>query len=422
MNIEEIMAKLAAAQNLVQELAANLDTEAFDKAGFDSAVVDAKNWKEKLEIAQTAALHVPAAPVVPAQNTSVLGVSTKSPLEQRHEAEGDYGFDSAGEMMSVVANHVRGVAQDARVSMIEQTSGFATTREDGIEIPAQFLPEVNTLAPALGDQLDRFDVRSTNRNRTNYIKNEATEGLTDGLVVYDVAEGAAITLSRMENEGAGYDLHKKGVLVGVTNEDLADLPALESRYLAKAPALIRLSYWRDVINGNGVGKTLGFNNAANTGRIGVSRTTSSVIKLADVTAMLNRIIDGPGNFWLAGHDTKDTLMSMVDSNGTLIWKDSLVQGVTGPLLQATLAGKPIVFSEDAAKVGDLNDLTLINPAGMHLSTKGGVDFAQSISFYFDTDKHAFRWTRRVGGTPVFDTAYAPRNGGLSQSHVIGLNA
>ncbi len=423
MKLDEILINLSASQNIVQEEAAKQDTDGFDKAVFDAAVKEAEMWNDKAEIARTAAAHVPTAPVVQKEETT--HIYTKDPIEQRHAEDGTYGFDSAGEMMQAVAYKAQGRSHAKMESVLfaEQTSGFATTREDGVEIPSQYMPELNELAPQITTELGRFRINGTSRNRVDFIRNEQTPGLADGLVVYNVAEGAPITPSRMENEGASYKIHKKAVLAGVTNEDLEDLPMLQSRYLDRAPELLNLSCWEDVINGDGVAKTLGFNSANNSGKIQLGRTGAGLIDYDDIVELLKRNFKGAGTFWFAGHDTVDQLMKLTDTNGSLIWKDSLLTGVTGSLMQSSLAGYPIVFSEDASKLGDAGDITLVDPSGMHLSQKsGGIKFASSIHFYYDTDKEAFRWTKRFGGEPVFDGAYTPRNGGATMSHFSSLTA
>ena len=426
MNLEQLLAKLAVSQNLVQEIAAKQDTADFDKAAFDAAVVEAEMWNDKIAIARTAAAHVPVAPIVAKEvTTEIHNIQTRDPIEQEHADKGNYGFKSGAEFVQAIAYKAMGRNHSAMASVdfAEQTTGFATTREDGIEIPSEYISTVNELAPPIVTELSRFPIGLTARNRVDFIRNEQTPGLTDGLVVYDVAEGAQFTGSRMENEGASYKLHKKGVLAGITSEDLEDLPGLQSRYLQKAPQLIDLALWEDVINGDGVAKTLGFNNANNTGRISVFRQATNLIDFDDLVNLLVRSFKGPGAFWFAGHDTIAQLMKLTNTHGQLIWQDNLSGGVTGNLQHATVMGYPIIFSEDAPKLGAANDITLVDPNGMHLSQKtGGVKFASSIHYYYDTDKEALRWSKRFGGEPIFDGVYSPRNTGSTLSHFVGLAA
>jgi len=220
--------------------------------------------------------------------------------------------------------------------------------------------------------------------------------------------------------------HGQLKVLPVTYETLEDLPALESRYMRRAPELLDLSFWQDIQSGDGVAKTSGFRGSDS--MITVTRSANNVIDYDDITGVINRsfvaIKQGAQRlFWLTSWDCREQLMQLTDTSGRLIWKDNMNEGITGSLIQPSLAGYPVVFSEDAPALGGLGDLSFIDPDGMHLSQKaGGTRFAESMHFYFDTDKMAFRWIRRQGGQSRFSSAYTPRNGGSTVSPFVQLSA
>jgi len=73
-------------------------------------------------------------------------------------------------------------------------------------------------------------------------------------------------------------------------------------------------------------------------------------------------------------------------------------------------------------LGQIGDLSLVNPEGyLFAEHTSGMRFAESMHFFFNADKMAFRWLTQYGGRPVFTKPYSPRQGGEDLSHFVLLN-
>jgi HK97 family phage major capsid protein len=79
-------------------------------------------------------------------------------------------------------------------------------------------------------------------------------------------------------------------------------------------------------------------------------------------------------------------------------------------------GLPMIAVEQAATVGDLGDIVLVNLDQYILIDKGGIEQASSIHVNFVNDETAFRFVYRVDGQPIDATVVTPANSALTQSN------
>ena len=88
----------------------------------------------------------------------------------------------------------------------------------------------------------------------------------------------------------------------------------------------------------------------------------------------------------------------------------------------TLLGRPVIPVEQCKTVGDLGDIVLADMSQYMLIEKGGVKQAESIHVRFLYDEQVFRFTYRVNGQPLWDSALTPANGSNTVSPFVALAA
>ena len=308
---------------------------------------------------------------------------------------------------------------------IQQAAGTASTLDDGIEIIPTLLPGIKERGPGtFRPIIDMFRPERTARKEIDFYLNEDVYN-RDGLITARVDEGGQLTPQKFTNKLERMRIFKVGVFASITEEDLQNVPLLESRYMRRAPEVIEIQKVDDIIRGDGVSKPIGFTTADNGARILVNRVTTSEIVFADLTNLEKQYWRGGGGsngIYFTNQSTLGQIMQLQDPSGALIWKSSRNDGLLGGPIHGTLFGRPLLVSEDMPALGDVGDLSLVNPEGyLFAEHTSGTRFAESMHFFFDADKSALRWLSQYGGRPVFTKPYSPREGGEDLSHFVLLN-
>jgi HK97 family phage major capsid protein len=311
--------------------------------------------------------------------------------------------------------------------------------EVGADAPTNFHRETGSsdgymVPPAMRDQVwdmlfDEEGVLAavapepTESNAVQLLRDESTPWSTTGIQANWASEGAQLTTSRLLNEFSTVQLHKLHAFVSATEELLSDAPRLNARLTKGAAAAIRWKAEDAVISGDGVGKPLGWQTGASLVTVAKEAGQSAnTVVVENVLKMFSRLlsIQSQGAFWLAHKSVMPQIAQLNISNQPVY--TPVGTGIQGKPA-AQLLGMPIIWSEHAQIVGDLNDINLVSPMGYYATTKaGGLKFASSMHLFFDHDVEAFRWTFRLGGQPFLSAAVSPANGAETLSHFVTLAA
>ncbi len=338
------------------------------------------------------------------------GAAKGAVVKEGFTADPKVGFSCAGEFMSAIAKNTNGkalnISADARLAHVGalMTSGQHNTTNDGLMIPAELMPEINTIGQgASQDWLSRFRINQTNSNAVEIRRDAATtRGGSTGLVVARANELAQLTSTRQVYEKTNVKVDKVYVYTEVSDEDLNDFPLLQSNLFNVAPELLRIKKGEEVLFGNGVGEALGFKNGGDIAT--VTRDTASTVKAEDIANMMARSLVGPNCFWMVNQAVWSKLPLMSIANQPVFQADFTISPF------GTLMGKPIYTTEDCEALGSVGDVYLVNPdAYFALEKSGGDKFASSMHVKFDYDAMAFRWTSRFGGAPKFNAPCSPRD-------------
>lgn len=333
------------------------------------------------------------------------------------------GFRSLAEFATCVLAAQTGNGIDQRLAAApNETMQTGGSVGEGYLVPPEFRQQIWSLVFAEDELLARFTPEPTNSNAVSIVKDQTTPWGSTGVQAGWRSELQAMTASRHKHESALVELHQLFAFVAASDELLADAPRLASRLTNSAAAAIRFKAAEAIMTGNGVGRPLGFMSSGALVTVAKeSGQAADTIVAANVAKMYSRLLPGNiGNaFWSANSDTLPQLMTLAINNQP-IWTPPNAGFTAAP--GGFLLGRPIVFNEHGATVGDLGDIALIDPSGYFLATKagGGIDFASSIHLFFDQAATAFRWTFRVGGQPYLTAPVSPAKGNNTKSHFVAL--
>lgn len=295
---------------------------------------------------------------------------------------------------------------------------------EGFLVPAEYRQQIWELVFSAGDLLAAVNPEPTSSNIVGITKDETTPWGSSGVQAYWRAEAGQMTASKAAVNNVMVPLHELYAFVVATDELLSDAPRLQSRLTLKAADAIRFKASDAIAWGDGVGKPYGFMNSA--ALVTVSKESgqaADTLVALNIGKMFSRLLpQNLGNaFWMANSDTLPQLMTLTIGNQP-IWTPPNAGFANAP--GGFLLGRPIMFSEHAKTIGDVGDLTLVDPSGYYAATKagGGIDFAASIHLYFDYAATAFRWTFRMGGQPFMTAPVSPKNGSSTKSHFVALEA
>jgi len=237
-----------------------------------------------------------------------------------------------------------------------------------------------------------------------------------GITIYRTAEKGTKTVKNPVFGKVSLTLHKLTGMCYVTDELLQDSvisiePIIKSTF-GQAIAFVQ-DY--DFLRGNGTNQALGVFHASNPSIIAVAIETgqdADTIVWENIVKMWSRLYPAghAKAVWVANINTFPQLASMnmaVGAGGVPVWMPA--GGVSGAPYPS-LMGRPLIFTEKMAPLGDNFDIGLADFSQYLIGEKGGVNFASSMHVRFTTDEQAFRFVMRYDGQPWWLSTLTPRGG------------
>ncbi|MDN5856296.1 MAG: phage major capsid protein, partial [Actinomycetia bacterium] len=177
--------------------------------------------------------------------------------------------------------------------------------------------------------------------------------------------------------------------------------------------------------GNGVGKPLGVLHADNAAAVTVAKESgqpADTIVWENVIKMFSRML--PASLqravWIANIECFPELATMalsVGTGGSAVW---LADGVaTAP---TSILGRPLIFTEHAAPLGDVGDLSLVDLSHYIVADRQAMTVMSSEHFRFNTDQTAYRVLQRMDARPGLLSPLQPRQGTNTLSPFVLLGA
>lgn len=240
-----------------------------------------------------------------------------------------------------------------------------------------------------------------------------------GVQAYWAAEAAAATASKPKFKQLEVGLKKLMGLCYVTDELMSDTVAM-SQIITDA-FVQEMAFKLDdaILNGDGDGKPLGI--LAGAGLVEVPKEVgqaAATVTKENLVKMRSRLSGSSldSSIWLVNQSVEPqlNLLTLGDLGAYF------PSGTFANQPYDQLFGRPVVRCEQAAALGSVGDISLIDFSKYLLIEKGGIKGETSIHVRFLHEETAFRWSLRIGGIPMFDSAVTPFKGSATLSPYVAL--
>jgi len=239
-----------------------------------------------------------------------------------------------------------------------------------------------------------------------------------GVRVYFADEAALKTHSAPKIRMVELTLNKMVALCYMTEELIADAPALQSWIMDAFPREFGFAIDDCIINGAGGGRPLGILNsgalisvAAETGQL------ATTIIAENVEQMWRRMLPDslPNAEWYINQNCWPQLFQLehaVGTGGVPLFRppSGLADAPFG-----TLLGRPINPIEQCASLGTVGDIIFADLGQYYFADKSGLQSAESMHVLFTYDEMCYRWVYRLDGQPKLASAITPYKGGATDT-------
>lgn len=340
------------------------------------------------------------------------------------------GWSNMGEFATgVFAGCKPGGVVDERLRIGAATGMSQGTGSDGgFLVPPEFS---STIYDGVMGQADSLIARTDNYTVTgesltfpaNAETSRATGSRWGGVRGYWISEAAQITSSSPKLRQVKVEPQQLAVLVYATEKLLRNATAAAQYLTRSARDEINFLLGDAIVNGDGVGKPVGFVGHASV--VSVSKESgqaAATIVAANINKMWSRCLAAARNraVWLINQDVEpqlEGLSAVVGSGGLPIY---LPPGGIADTPNARLKGRPVIVSEYSATVGTVGDISLVDFSSYLTGTRGGVQEAMSMHLRFDYAESAFRFMFEADGQPWLASPITPFKGTNTLSPIVTL--
>lgn len=249
-----------------------------------------------------------------------------------------------------------------------------------------------------------------------------------GVRAYWLAEGEQKLDSKPKFGEISLALNKIAALGYATDELLQDSTALQAVMSQGFTEEIRFEVEDSIVNGNGVGKPLGFMNSGavitvtkDSGQANGTITFNNLVRMLDRLPVRSR----RNAVWLVADSQVETALYSIMLPGAAGFPIYLPPGQFSPAgntVYGTLLGRPVIPVEYLPALGALGDIALVDLSEYVMIDKGGIQAAESMHVRFIYDEMTFRMVYRVDGKPAWRQPVTTANGAVTKSPFVVLQA
>ena len=386
------------------------------KAAADASTREIERIQSQIDVEQELALAT-----AQAQGIVMVDGSAYGDLQVRDNVLDDprRGFKSKGDFFKSVYGAAQarstGHAIDQRLLIGASAPALYNNEGSGADgafaIPPEFSKEIWTLSLDEGSLLPMTANTEVSSNSMMFPKDETTPWGGNGAQAYWKGEASAANPSKLQLGAEMLRLKELMVLVPITNELLADAPALGSYITPIAASRIQWKTNEAILFGTGGAQPLGcMSGNALIVVPKVSGQATGTIVQQNISSMRSRLVTGnlKNAIWAGNPDILPALESLVVGQIPIFLPPGtgIRAGYDG-----TLNGRPLILTEHANALGAQSDLSLIALNGYRTITKAeGIETATSMHLYFDANATAFRFIFRIDGQPIIAAPIQPPTG------------
>lgn len=350
------------------------------------------------------------------------------PLQSRESAD-EGGFSVVKALGTEYVGSLMDAANAAKALKAAPTGiGESVPQAGGFLVGSDRRDSILSRTYQNGQMLQRagMDGIGPNSNGMTYFAEAETSRVAGsrrgGIRAYWAAENSAPTASAPTFRKMQLTLKKVVVLVYATDEQLEDTTALGSYINRVLPEELRFMVEDSMVNGSGTGSPLGILNSGAT--VSVAKETgqaAATITAPNISKMwARRWIGGSNYVWYYNQDIEPQLDQLSFATGT---GGNLVYMPPGGLSASpfgTIKGRPAIPVEYCATLGTVGDIILADLGQYQMIDKGGIQEASSMHVRFLQGEQVFRFTYRVDGQPLWDSALTPYKGTNTVSPFVTL--
>jgi HK97 family phage major capsid protein len=382
------------------------------------------------------------------RDSALAAAGRKKPVQAEHdpgsvaEVLGKAPFKSLGEQLRAVALHElsRGQQTDPRLigvgSEAHKKLAAATGANESIPAEGGFLVQTDYQAGLLQRTYESGKVLSLTNRTTIQSNRLVINGIDEqsrangsrfgGMQSFWANEADTITASKPKFRRVELILNKITAAFFATDELMDDAAALEQEVNDVVPQEFAFRIEDGIFNGPGNGQPFGFLNAP--ALIVVAKEAAqaaNTVVAANIMKMWSRMWakSRQNGVWFYDQSIEPQLFQMTITTGTGISTPIYLPpgGLSGSPY-GTLFGRPMVPTEYNAQLTNQGDIVFADLSQYKVADKGGIQAASSMHVNFLKDEMCFRFTQRIDGQPLWNTALTPKNGGPTLSPFVTLQA
>ena len=396
-----------------------------DKEALDGKLAEAKEVRTAIEREdELRSLDEFAKPVIEDEKPELRAGVTPEKVEGGRNKAAEKKYASLGEQIidiraaqfgedAEARERLAGVAEEHR-----SITGLGTTvPSDGgylvqTDFASEILTKVHDTAKLPGKCRPITISNSSNSVKIPYIDetSRADGSRAGGVRGYWTAEGGSTTASDPQIGLLEIGLNMLTVLSYLTEELMADAPAMGSILGREVPQEIGFKFDDAIVRGDGAGKPMGMLNALCKVEVAKeSGQTADTIVWENIIKMFGQLWSGSvsSSEWYINQNILTQLYQMSMVVGTAGIPVYLPPGGASVSPYGSLMGRPVTVIEQASTLGDAGDIILADLSEYYWATKGGINAASSIHVRFLYGETTLRWTVRVDGQPAWHSSLTP---------------
>ena len=357
------------------------------------------------------------------------GVAVTKPAEVKSNPE---TFKSLGEQLDAIRRaSTPGYSVDRRLTDIKAISGMSETvpEDGGYLVQTDFATELLRITHDTGLLTSRVRRIPVGANANGLTINavaetsRATGSRWGGVQVYWREEAGTVTAKAPEFRRMKLQLNSLMGLCYATDEVLADATALGAVIQQAFAEEFAFTLDNAVINGTGNGQPQGILGSGAV--VAVAKETNQVaatVYWENIVNMWARLWarSRTNAAWFIHQDVLPQLATMafpIGVGGVPVYLPAT--GVAGSMY-STLFGRPVIEIEQAAALGTVGDIMLLDLSQYLMIDKGGLEAAQSIHVRFIYGENTFRFVLRTDGQSIWNKALTLNNSSNTVSPFVAL--